>query len=52
MARKIGFEPFDYSQAGVYGTDEWRQKAQIDPSMEEAFDRLVRETEALGISQW
>lgn len=52
VARKIGFKPFDYSQAGVYGTDEWRQKAQIDPSMEEAFDRLVRETEALGISQW
>lgn len=24
VARKIGFVPFDYSQAGVYGSDEWK----------------------------
>jgi len=26
-ARKIGFEPFDYTQAGVYGDPAWIQKA-------------------------
>ena len=52
VARKIGFEPFDYSQAGVYGSEEWRGKARLDPALEEAFDRLVEQTEALGISQW
>lgn len=52
VARKIGFEPFDYSEAGVYGSEEWREKAKLDPETEQAFDRLVSETEALGISQW
>ena len=28
-ARRIGFQPFDYSQAGVYGSAAWRQKAQL-----------------------
>jgi len=27
VARKIGFVPFDYSRAGVYGSDEWRSLA-------------------------
>ena len=27
-AEKIGFKPFDYSQAGVYGTRAWRRRAQ------------------------
>ena len=26
-ARKIGFVPFDYNKAGVYGSEEWRRKA-------------------------
>ena len=26
-ARKIGFVPFDYKKAGVYGSEEWRRKA-------------------------
>ena len=25
--RKIGFVPFDYKKAGVYGSEEWRRKA-------------------------
>lgn len=25
-ARKIGFVPFDYNKAGVYGSEEWRRK--------------------------
>jgi hypothetical protein len=27
-AGKIGFKPFDYSQAGVYGDLEWKNPAQ------------------------
>ena len=52
VARKIGFELFDTTQAGVYGSEAWRERARLDPSLEEAFDRLVEQTEALGISQW
>lgn len=51
-ARKIGFRPFDFSRAGVYGSEEWKQKAQLSPNLEDRFDRLVKETEALGISEW
>lgn len=52
VARKIGFEPFDTTQVGVYGSEAWRERARLDPSLEEAFDLLVEQTEALGISQW
>lgn len=30
-AEKIGFQPFDYTQAGVYGTPEWKQSAKGGP---------------------
>ena len=40
VARKIGFEPFDTTQAGVYGSEAWRERARLDPSLEEAFDRV------------
>lgn len=35
--RKIGFKPFDYTQAGVYGSDEWREKARLEPAVLEDF---------------
>lgn len=35
--RKIGFESFDYTRAGVYGSDEWVEKARLASSVEEAF---------------
>lgn len=35
--RKIGFKPFDYTQAGVYGSEEWREKARLDAGIAEAF---------------
>lgn len=42
--RKIKFQPFDYSKAGVYGSDEWQKKAQISSQKREAFQKraLVR----------
>ena len=35
--RKIGFVPFDYSKAGVYGSEEWKAKAQLPPGLLEDF---------------
>lgn len=35
--RKIGFQPFDYTSAGVYGSEEWKKKAQLSPETEAAF---------------
>lgn len=42
--RKIGFKPFDYSKAGVYGSNEWIEKAQLAPQVLDAFKQaaLVR----------
>lgn len=39
--RKIGFEPFDYSQAGVYGDKEWREKAVLSPLKIAEFRRMA-----------
>ncbi|MFI3267996.1 MAG: right-handed parallel beta-helix repeat-containing protein [Rikenellaceae bacterium] len=35
--KKIGFTPFDYSKVGVYGCDEWIEKAQLSDETIEAF---------------
>lgn len=45
-ARRIGFVPFDYTQAGVYGSPEWIAEAQLPEETVEAFDRAVAEREA------
>ncbi|WP_209329188.1 right-handed parallel beta-helix repeat-containing protein [Lunatimonas salinarum] len=45
VARKIGFKPFDYTQAGVYGSEEWKQLAKLDDAKLAAFDAIVREME-------
>ena len=52
ICRKIGFKPFDFTRAGVYGEREWKEKAVLPEAMLADFDRLVEETEAKGISQW
>ena len=41
-AKRIGFKPFDYSRAGVYGSNEWKQKAQMEPELIEEFASLFR----------
>lgn len=41
LIRKIGFKPFDYAKAGVYGADDWMQKARFSAARAEAFDRMV-----------
>jgi hypothetical protein len=41
VVKKIKFIPFDYSQAGVYGSDEWERLAEIDPVLSGKFDSMV-----------
>ncbi|MEX2567588.1 MAG: right-handed parallel beta-helix repeat-containing protein [Cyclobacteriaceae bacterium] len=45
VARKIGFEPFDYEKAGVYGSEEWKELAKLDSSRITLFRNLVNEKE-------
>jgi len=42
VARKIKFSPFDYSKAGVYGSEVWKKLAEIDPEISERFDERVK----------
>ena len=41
VAKKIGFKPFDYSKAGVYGSDEWVRKAQLSAALEKEYEKAV-----------
>lgn len=41
-ARSIGFQPFDYSKAGVYGEPEWIEKSRMPQAREEAFTNLIK----------
>ncbi len=45
VARKIGFKPFDYTEAGVYGSDAWKDLARFDKAKSEYFDERVRSLE-------
>jgi hypothetical protein len=45
VARKIRFIPFDYSRAGVYGTEGWKKLAQPDKEMTGNFDKRVLKLE-------
>lgn len=39
--KKIGFKPFDYSKAGVYGSSEWMQKAILSQDIIAKFAKAV-----------
>ena len=41
VTRKIKFKEFDYSQAGVYGSDDWKKLAGFDPSVALQFEEAV-----------
>ncbi len=47
IAKKIKFNPFDYSRAGVYGSDEWKKLAEFDPSLTKNFDDTVQKMESV-----
>ena len=39
--RRIKFRPFDYTEAGVYGSDEWKKLAEFDPELARKFNRTI-----------
>lgn len=45
--RQIHFQPFDYRDAGVYGSDRWKGIAQIAPSRHQQYEAIVSRQEAL-----
>jgi len=45
--RKIKFVPFDYTQAGVYGTKEWKELAKFDTDLELKFDSVIEANERI-----
>ncbi|MEI6049171.1 MAG: right-handed parallel beta-helix repeat-containing protein [Bacteroidota bacterium] len=45
VAKKIKFVPFDYSKAGVYGSDDWKQLSVFDPELARKFDKTVEQFE-------
>jgi parallel beta-helix repeat protein len=40
ITKKIDFHPFDYSDCGVYGTEEWKLKAELPKDLITEFDKL------------
>lgn len=42
---KIGFIPFDYSKAGVYGDEDWKELARFDDDLATEFEQMVKERE-------
>lgn len=44
--RRIGFVPFDYTKAGVYGSPEWRASARLSDEVTDAFAAAVEAREA------
>ncbi|HBE42162.1 MAG TPA: right-handed parallel beta-helix repeat-containing protein, partial [Bacteroidales bacterium] len=49
IARKIKFTPFDYSKAGVYGSDEWKKLAEMSMDLKIKFDNIVNVLENKAI---
>jgi hypothetical protein len=45
VAKKIQFKPFDYSQAGVYGDETWKQEAELSPELLQKFEDLISKHE-------
>lgn len=41
VVRKIGFKPFDYSRAGVYGDPDWKMKAILSDNLIKHFTEIV-----------
>jgi hypothetical protein len=45
IAKKIKFVPFDYSKAGVYGSEEWKKLAVFDKELEARYDEIINKAE-------
>ena len=46
LVRKIKFVPFDYTKAGVYGSDNWKNLAMFDPALAKKYDETVENLES------
>lgn len=49
--KKIGFKPFDFSKAGVYGEKHWVEKAKLPQSITEAFKLAVEKNMKMNIKR-
>lgn len=45
VIRRIGFVPFDWTNAGVYGAEDWKKLARFDPELELRFNNIIAECE-------
>jgi len=45
MLKRIGFKSFDYSKAGVYGSDEWTALGKFDPKIAAQYDEAIQKLE-------
>ena len=45
VIKRIGFKIFDYSKAGVYGSDAWKKLAEFDQETARNFDQAVEKNE-------
>ncbi len=43
IAKKIDFKPFDYDTYGVYGNEDWKNKAKLSDALLEKFDALFKQ---------
>ena len=43
--KKIQFKPFDYKNAGVYGSEDWKQKAKLSEERKKLFLRIIQQKE-------
>jgi len=48
VAKRIKFKPFDYSKAGVYGSEEWVRKALMNTELEKEYDTVVLRLESMN----
>lgn len=46
LMRRIGFKPFDYKSAGVYGDQQWRNLAKLSAGITAEFDSVVASYES------
>ncbi len=42
VLRETGFVTFDYTRAGVYGTQKWKEKAVLPKEKRDAFDKIMK----------
>ncbi|WP_207495761.1 right-handed parallel beta-helix repeat-containing protein [Aridibaculum aurantiacum] len=41
IMQRIGFQPFDHREAGVYGSKQWKKRAQMPQHLIQAFSQLL-----------